>query len=36
MTSNPDQIRGNIEQTQKNLSADVDALAEKVSPSRIV
>ena len=36
MTSDPDQIRGNIEQTQKNLSADVDALAEKVSPSRIV
>jgi cell division septum initiation protein DivIVA len=36
MTSDPDHIRGNIEQTQKNLSADVDALAEKVSPSRIV
>jgi cell division septum initiation protein DivIVA len=36
MTSDPDQIRGNIEQTQKNLSANVDALAEKVSPSRIV
>lgn len=36
MTSDPDQIRGNIEQTQKNLSADVDALAGKVSPSRIV
>ena len=36
MTSDPDQIRGNIEHTQKNLSADVDALAEKVSPSRIV
>jgi hypothetical protein len=36
MTSDPDQIRGNIEQTQMNLSADVDALAEKVSPSRIV
>ena len=36
MTSDPDQIRGNIEQTQQNLSADVDALAEKVSPSRIV
>ena len=36
MTSDPDEIRGNIEQTQKNLSADVDALAEKVSPSRIV
>jgi cell division septum initiation protein DivIVA len=36
MTSDPDEIRGNIEQTQKNLSADVDALAGKVSPSRIV
>lgn len=36
MTSDPDQIRGNIEHTQKNLSADVDALAEKVSPPRIV
>ena len=36
MTSDPDQIRGNIERTQQNLSADVDALAEKVSPSRIV
>ena len=36
MTSDPDRIRGNIEHTQKNLSADVDALAEKVSPSRIV
>ncbi|HEY0937196.1 MAG TPA: DUF3618 domain-containing protein [Trebonia sp.] len=36
MTSDPDQIRSNIEQTQANLSADVDALAEKVTPSRIV
>lgn len=36
MTSDPDQIRGDIEQTQQNLSADVDALAEKVSPPRIV
>jgi cell division septum initiation protein DivIVA len=36
MTSGPDQIRGNIEQTQKNLSADVDALAGKIRPSRIV
>jgi uncharacterized protein DUF3618 len=36
MTSDPDEIRGNIEQTQKNLSADVDALAGKVSPPRIV
>ena len=36
MTSNPDQIRDDIEQTQQNLSADVDALAEKVSPPRIM
>jgi hypothetical protein len=36
MTSDPDQIRGSIEQTQQNLSADVDALTEKVSPPRIV
>lgn len=36
MTSDPDEIRGNIERTQQNLSADVDALAEKVSPPRIV
>jgi hypothetical protein len=36
MTSDPDQIRSNIEQTQAHLSADIDALAEKVSPPRIV
>jgi len=36
MTSDPDQIRGNIEVTQQHLSADVDALTEKVSPPRIV
>jgi gas vesicle protein len=36
MTSDPDQIRGNIEQTQYNLSADVNALTEKVSPQKIV
>jgi Protein of unknown function (DUF3618) len=36
MTGDPDQIRGNIELTQQNLSADVDALTEKVSPPRIV
>jgi cell division septum initiation protein DivIVA len=35
MTSDPDQIRSSIEQTQQNLSADVDALAEKVSQPRI-
>jgi hypothetical protein len=36
MTSDPDQIRGSIEQTQQNLMADVDALTEKVSPPKIV
>ena len=36
MTSDPDVIRNNIERTQQNLSADVDALAQKVSPPRIV
>ena len=36
MTSDPDQIRGSIEQTQHNLSADVDALTDKVSPPRMV
>lgn len=36
MTSDPDQIRDSIEQTQQNLSADVDALTEKVSPPRMV
>jgi hypothetical protein len=35
MTSDPDQIRSNIERTQQHLSADVDALTAKVSPSRI-
>jgi gas vesicle protein len=36
MTSDPDQIRDDIEQTQQHLSADVDALTDKVSPPRIV
>ncbi len=36
MTSDPDEIRSSIERTQQNLSADVDALAQKVSPPRIV
>ncbi len=34
--SDPDQIRREIERTQANLSNDVDALSEKVSPGRIV
>jgi cell division septum initiation protein DivIVA len=36
MTSDPDEIRSDIEQTQHNLTADVDALTEKVSPPRIM
>jgi gas vesicle protein len=34
-SSDPDQIRREIERTQAALSTDVDALAEKVTPSRI-
>lgn len=34
--SDPDQIRREIERTQSNLSNDVDALTDKVSPGRIV
>jgi hypothetical protein len=34
--SDPDEIRREIERTQANLSFDVDALAEKVTPSKIV
>jgi phage-related protein len=36
MTNDPDQIREDIYQTQRELSADVDALSEKLSPPRIV
>jgi len=36
MSTDPDQIRREIERTRSNLSSDVDALAYKVSPSRIV
>ncbi|MDG4805715.1 DUF3618 domain-containing protein [Micromonospora sp. WMMD1120] len=36
MSTDPDQIRREIEATRNNLSSDVDALAYKVSPSRIV
>lgn len=35
-SSDPDQIRREIERTQGRLSSDVDALAEKVTPGRIV
>ena len=36
MTTEPDQIREEIRQTREALSNDVDALAYKASPSRIV
>ncbi|MER7444732.1 DUF3618 domain-containing protein [Micromonospora avicenniae] len=36
MSTDPDQIRREIEATRNNLSSDVDALAYKVSPARIV
>ncbi|MEV4813452.1 DUF3618 domain-containing protein [Micromonospora avicenniae] len=36
MSTDPDQIRREIEATRDNLSSDVDALAYKVSPARIV
>jgi ElaB/YqjD/DUF883 family membrane-anchored ribosome-binding protein len=35
-TQDPDQIRDGIEQTQRELSADVDALTARLSPQRIV
>ena len=35
-TQDPDQIRDGIEQTQRDLSANVDALTAKLSPQRIV
>ncbi|MBG6237604.1 gas vesicle protein [Mycetocola sp. CAN_C7] len=35
MTNNPEAIRQDIEATRTNLSYDVDALADKVSPSSI-
>lgn len=36
MSQTPDEIRSDIERTRGELGADVDALAEKVSPSSIV
>jgi len=36
MSTDPDQIREEIRVTRDNLSADVDALAYKASPSRMV
>jgi hypothetical protein len=36
MSTDPDQIRSEIDRTQRELSADVDALTEKLSPPRMV
>jgi cell division septum initiation protein DivIVA len=36
MSTDPEQIRSEIDQTQRELSADMDALTEKLSPPRIV
>jgi Protein of unknown function (DUF3618) len=36
MSTDPDEIRREIDQTQRELSADVDALTDKLSPPRIV
>ncbi|HRO95384.1 DUF3618 domain-containing protein [Citricoccus sp.] len=36
MSNNPDEIRADIERTRHELSADVDALAEKANPTRAV
>ncbi|MFD5214178.1 DUF3618 domain-containing protein [Microbacterium sp. NPDC058345] len=36
MSDSPDEIRAGIERTREDLGADVDALADKVSPSKIV
>ena len=36
MSDSPDEIRADIEQTRRELGSDVDALADKVSPSKIV
>lgn len=36
MTNNPEQIRADIENTRRELGQDVDALADKVTPSKMV
>lgn len=36
MTDSPDAIRADIERTRETLGSDVDALADKVTPSKIV
>jgi ElaB/YqjD/DUF883 family membrane-anchored ribosome-binding protein len=35
-TPDPDRLRSQIEHTQRNLSSDVDLLAEKVTPTRVL
>ena len=36
MTDSPDAIRADIERTRQELGSDVDALADKVTPSKII
>ena len=36
MSDSPEAIRADIERTRRELGSDVDALADKVSPSKIV
>ena len=36
MSNNPDEIRADIERTRQELGRDVDALAEKVNPTKAV
>ncbi|QNE17658.1 DUF3618 domain-containing protein [Kribbella qitaiheensis] len=36
MAEDPEELRRDIEQTRRNVGRDVDALTEKVSPSRVV
>lgn len=36
MTNDPEQIRADIERTRAELGSDVDALADKVNPSKVV
>jgi len=36
MTNSPDAIRADIERTRRELASDVDALTDKVTPSKIV
>ena len=36
MAEDPEELKRDIEQTRRNLGRDVDALTEKVSPSRVV